>query len=148
MHFRKTTHRNLDLNSFYDDRGIPGVSKVLRNTVAFVESIKVRSCLANYERKKKFEIKIIELISHYCDERKVRLTLKYFNQPDDLVETLPPLIILQRKRMDSTWAQISGELDEIIQDTSQRINFSDSTLKDLDVLSLKWEHNSDYTLRN
>lgn len=131
----KVAHKDLNLNSIFEAKGMRTIFNVVRHTGAFPKSIEVDSSLVARKHKKQFEIRIIESISRYCNDQNMRLTLTGFDGADEIVKMLPHRVVLQIVKSDSTWTRISDELDELIQDYPHEVNYSE--LKELEVLSIK-----------
>lgn len=140
----KVAHNDLNLNSIFEAKGMRAMFKVLRHTGAFAKSIEVESSLVARKHMKHFEIRIIESISRYCNDQNMRITLTGFDGMDEIVRTLPCRVVLQIVKSDSTWARISGELDELIQDYPHEVNYSE--LKESEKLSIKLRPDFHHTL--
>lgn len=141
LYFAKKEYKDINLNRAYDEEGMLGLCKVLRNTGPLAEFVRMQlpPSTAN-EREEEIGTAIIELISLHCNER-ARIILKHFRVEDELIETLPHLVILQIEKSDSTKAQINGELEELIQDIPQTINVSAVTgLEKLSLNLLDLDH--------
>lgn len=134
-YFAKTEHKDINLNRIYDEDGMLGICKVLRNTGSLAESIKVQSSLT--DQSEKFENGIVELLSRHCSDR-TRILLKLFSVEDYRIEMLPSLIILQMRTTDSIRDEINDESEQFIQDFPRMLNFS--ALKGLEELSLNVAH--------